>query len=153
MDISQAYLLEKALGGSVDVENEAVSSRTNLAIDPNPPTPPPPPAPALDMVVLLDIPDECVARRAVSQMGRVQWLLMQCICVPPFIFCRLMCACIHTQVIIYMYIVCLCVYKLLLFPKLAQVPILLLLLLLLPIQPLQKISCFWHSFHTGKKNI
>ncbi|XP_067469766.1 sperm flagellar protein 2 [Thunnus thynnus] len=69
VDITQAYLLEKALGGSVDVGNEVVSSRTNLAIDPNPPTPPPPPAPALDLVVLLDIPDECVVRRAVNQTG------------------------------------------------------------------------------------
>ncbi|KAM7415966.1 hypothetical protein PAMA_018166 [Pampus argenteus] len=67
LDITQAYLLEKALGGSVDEGNEVVNSRTNLAIDPNPSTPPPPPAPALDLVVLLDIPDECVVRRAVNQ--------------------------------------------------------------------------------------
>ncbi|KAM7391379.1 hypothetical protein PAMP_022074 [Pampus punctatissimus] len=69
VDITQAYLLEKALGGSVDEGNEVVNSRTNLAIDPNPSTPPSPPAPALDLVVLLDIPDECVVRRAVNQTG------------------------------------------------------------------------------------
>ncbi|CAK6950682.1 sperm flagellar protein 2 [Scomber scombrus] len=67
MNITQACLLEKALGGSVDVGSEVVNSRTDLAIDPNPPPPPPPPAPALDVVVLLDISDECVARRAINQ--------------------------------------------------------------------------------------
>ncbi|XP_044053847.1 sperm flagellar protein 2 isoform X2 [Siniperca chuatsi] len=67
VDITQAYLLEKALGGSVEVGNGVVSSRTNLAADPNPPKPPPPPAPVLDLALLLDIPDECVVRRAFSQ--------------------------------------------------------------------------------------
>ncbi|KAF3695618.1 Sperm flagellar protein 2 Protein KPL2 [Channa argus] len=59
-DITQAYLLEKGLGGSVDVENEVENSRANLAADPNPPRPPPPPAPVLDLVLLLDIPDDSV---------------------------------------------------------------------------------------------
>ncbi|KAK2837810.1 hypothetical protein Q5P01_015022 [Channa striata] len=66
-DITQAQLLEKALGGSVDVGNEVESSRTNLAVDPNPPKPPPPPAPVLDLVLLLDISDDSVVRRAYSQ--------------------------------------------------------------------------------------
>ncbi|XP_067378543.1 sperm flagellar protein 2 isoform X3 [Channa argus] len=66
-DITQAYLLEKGLGGSVDVENEVENSRANLAADPNPPRPPPPPAPVLDLVLLLDIPDDSVVRRAYSQ--------------------------------------------------------------------------------------
>ncbi|KAM6931365.1 sperm flagellar protein 2 [Xenentodon cancila] len=65
-DITQAQLLNKALGGSVEEENEAVSDRANLVADPDPPEPPPPPAPVLDLVVLLDIPDECVVRRAYS---------------------------------------------------------------------------------------
>lgn len=73
MDITQAYLLEKALGGSVDVGNDVVSSRTNLAADPNPPSPPPPAASALDLALLLDIPDECVIRRAFSQTGTSHW--------------------------------------------------------------------------------
>ncbi|XP_041643683.1 sperm flagellar protein 2 isoform X2 [Cheilinus undulatus] len=63
-DINQAHLLEKALGGSVDEENEVINSRTNLATDPDPPKPPPPPAPVLDMALLLDVPDECVVTRA-----------------------------------------------------------------------------------------
>ncbi|XP_060894635.1 sperm flagellar protein 2 [Labrus mixtus] len=66
-DIIQAHLLEKALGGSVDGGNDDVSSWTDLATDPNPPKPPPPPAPVLDLALLLDIPDECVVRRAYSQ--------------------------------------------------------------------------------------
>ncbi|XP_032371507.1 sperm flagellar protein 2 isoform X2 [Etheostoma spectabile] len=66
-DITQAYLLEKAMGGSVDVGNGVVSSRTNLAADPNPPKPPPPPTPALDLALLLEIPDKCVISRPFSQ--------------------------------------------------------------------------------------
>nr|XP_046243810.1 sperm flagellar protein 2 isoform X8 [Scatophagus argus] len=64
--ITQAHMLEKSLGGSVDIGNPAVSNRTNLAADPNPPKPPPPPAPVLDLALLLDIPDECVITRAFS---------------------------------------------------------------------------------------
>ncbi|XP_008292289.1 sperm flagellar protein 2 [Stegastes partitus] len=64
VDISQAHLLEEALGGSVDAGNEAVSSQLNLAADPNPPKPPPPPAPVLDLALLLDVPDERVVKRA-----------------------------------------------------------------------------------------
>lgn len=71
MDITQAYLLEKALGGSVDVGDAVVSSRTNLVADSNPPKPPPPPV--LDLALLLDIPDECVVRRAFSQTSMLHW--------------------------------------------------------------------------------
>uniref|UniRef100_A0A3Q2V1T2 Sperm flagellar 2 n=1 Tax=Haplochromis burtoni TaxID=8153 RepID=A0A3Q2V1T2_HAPBU len=60
-DIAQAHLLEKALGGDVSLEKEVVNSSKNLAKDPNPPKPPPPPAPVLDLVLLLDIPDEITA--------------------------------------------------------------------------------------------
>ncbi|XP_028269778.1 sperm flagellar protein 2 [Parambassis ranga] len=66
LDITQALLLVKALGGCVDEENVGVSSRTNLAPDPDPPSPPPPPAPVLDLALLLDVSDECVVRRAFS---------------------------------------------------------------------------------------
>lgn len=69
LNITQAHLLEKALGGCVDEENEGASSRINLAADPNPPTPPPPPAPVLDLALLLDVTDECVVRRALSHHG------------------------------------------------------------------------------------
>ncbi|XP_051279431.1 sperm flagellar protein 2 isoform X2 [Dicentrarchus labrax] len=67
VDITQAYLLEKALGGSVDEGNGIESSSTNLVADPNPPKTPPPLAPVLDLALLLDIPDECVVRHAFSQ--------------------------------------------------------------------------------------
>lgn len=71
MDIAQAHLLEKALGGTVGgtVGNAVLSNRMNLAADPNPPKPLPPPAPVLDLAVLLDIPDESVVRRAFSHTG------------------------------------------------------------------------------------
>uniref|UniRef100_A0A3Q1BV47 Calponin-homology (CH) domain-containing protein n=1 Tax=Amphiprion ocellaris TaxID=80972 RepID=A0A3Q1BV47_AMPOC len=69
VDITQAHLLEKALGGSVGVEKEVLNSRTNLAADPNPPKPPPPPAPVLDLAMLLDVPDACAVKRAFSHIG------------------------------------------------------------------------------------
>uniref|UniRef100_A0A672YUG5 Calponin-homology (CH) domain-containing protein n=1 Tax=Sphaeramia orbicularis TaxID=375764 RepID=A0A672YUG5_9TELE len=68
-DITQAYLLEKALGGAVEGENDVISNRINLALDPDPPKPPPPPAPALDVVLLLDIPDEHVTTRGYNHTG------------------------------------------------------------------------------------
>ncbi|XP_059193847.1 sperm flagellar protein 2 isoform X2 [Centropristis striata] len=71
LDITQAYLLEKALGGSVDEENDAESSETNLVADPNSPKPPSPPPPVLDLALLLDIPDECVIRRPFSQTDTI----------------------------------------------------------------------------------
>uniref|UniRef100_A0A3B4YRE5 Sperm flagellar 2 n=1 Tax=Seriola lalandi dorsalis TaxID=1841481 RepID=A0A3B4YRE5_SERLL len=69
VDITQAYLLEKALGGSVDVGNEVESSRANLAADPDPPKPLPPPNPVLDLALLLDIPDETVMKHAFNHTG------------------------------------------------------------------------------------
>lgn len=69
MDINQAHLLEKALGGSVEEGNGVLSSVTELAADPNPPEPAPPAPPALDLALLLDVPDECVIGRPFSQMG------------------------------------------------------------------------------------
>uniref|UniRef100_A0A672IYT4 Sperm flagellar 2 n=1 Tax=Salarias fasciatus TaxID=181472 RepID=A0A672IYT4_SALFA len=69
LDVTQAHLLEKALGGSVDLGSGVVDNRTNLAADPNPPKPPPPTAPVLDVALLLDIPDAQVITQAVSQMG------------------------------------------------------------------------------------
>ncbi|XP_029960089.1 sperm flagellar protein 2 [Salarias fasciatus] len=68
LDVTQAHLLEKALGGSVDLGSGVVDNRTNLAADPNPPKPPPPTAPVLDVALLLDIPDAQVITQAVSQM-------------------------------------------------------------------------------------
>ncbi|XP_029019066.1 sperm flagellar protein 2 isoform X3 [Betta splendens] len=68
VDITQAHLLEKALGGSVSIRSKTEDSRTNLAAHPNPPTPPPPPSPVLNLALLLDIPDESVVRRAYSHI-------------------------------------------------------------------------------------
>ncbi|XP_075324973.1 sperm flagellar protein 2-like [Odontesthes bonariensis] len=67
-DVNLAHLLEKALGGSADEGNEVANNRSNLAADPDSPGPPPTPAPVLDLVLLLDIPDECVVRRAYSYL-------------------------------------------------------------------------------------
>ncbi|KAF7200578.1 sperm flagellar protein 2-like [Nothobranchius furzeri] len=61
-NIVQADLLEKALGGSVDEEDETA----DLAEDPDPLERPPCPAPILDLALLLDVSDECAVRRAHS---------------------------------------------------------------------------------------
>uniref|UniRef100_A0A8C2X979 Calponin-homology (CH) domain-containing protein n=1 Tax=Cyclopterus lumpus TaxID=8103 RepID=A0A8C2X979_CYCLU len=84
VDITQVYVLEKALGGSVDGGDGVVSSRTELAADPHPPKPTPPPPPALDLALLLDVPDECVIRRAFSQPGTLYYCELSgtCLCSP-----------------------------------------------------------------------
>uniref|UniRef100_A0A4W4EL83 Calponin-homology (CH) domain-containing protein n=1 Tax=Electrophorus electricus TaxID=8005 RepID=A0A4W4EL83_ELEEL len=66
VDISQARLLEKALGGAdPDQANKKGWGRThNLAEDRRAPKAPPPPSPVLDLVVLLDLTDEQVMDRA-----------------------------------------------------------------------------------------
>ncbi|KAM8864925.1 sperm flagellar protein 2 [Synchiropus picturatus] len=69
VDVDQAHLLEDAISGTPPTKNEVVIKRTDLAIDPNPPKPPPPPPPAFDLIVLLEIPDECVVKRAVNKPG------------------------------------------------------------------------------------
>ncbi|XP_047197228.1 sperm flagellar protein 2 [Hippoglossus stenolepis] len=66
VDITQAHLLEKALGGAVDEGSGVVISRKDLVVDPDPPKPLPPPNPVLDLVLLLDVPDETVTTRAFS---------------------------------------------------------------------------------------
>lgn len=60
-------MLEKALGGTFGDPEESIT--VNLVADPNPPKPPSPPAPVLDLVVLLDIPDERVVQRAFRHIG------------------------------------------------------------------------------------
>ncbi|XP_047246702.1 sperm flagellar protein 2 isoform X3 [Girardinichthys multiradiatus] len=65
-NITQAHMLEKALGGSVDEGNDFVSNTLEHAADPDLPIRPLPPPPVLDLALLLDIPDECVVRRAYS---------------------------------------------------------------------------------------
>lgn len=70
VNIDQAHLLETAIA-SLDIGYEVVGRKIDLAIDPNPPLPPPPP-PALDLAVLMDIPDQCVAKRAVNSPGMFQ---------------------------------------------------------------------------------
>lgn len=66
-DVTQAELLRRALGGAV--EKTTTHDRTQLVVDPCPPKTPPPAPLVLDLAVLLDIPDECVARRAYSHAG------------------------------------------------------------------------------------
>lgn len=73
-DINLAHLLEKALGGSEEEGKEVASDQTNVIADCNPPTPPPPPAPVLDVVLMLNIPDECAVRRAHRQAGMFGFL-------------------------------------------------------------------------------
>lgn len=62
-------MLEKALGGTCKDPEEGIT--INLVTDPNPSNPPSPPTPVLDLVVLLDIPDERVVQRAFNHIGRV----------------------------------------------------------------------------------
>ncbi|XP_061755615.1 sperm flagellar protein 2 isoform X2 [Nerophis ophidion] len=68
VNVDQAYLLESALS-SLDRKNESVGRKIDLVLDPNPPTPPPLP-PALDLAVLLNIPDHSVAKRAIHRTDK-----------------------------------------------------------------------------------
>ncbi|KAM9849627.1 sperm flagellar protein 2-like [Aulostomus maculatus] len=67
VNINQAYLLEKALGGSAAIWNEVERERTDLACDPDPPKLPPAPPHQLDLAVLLNVPDECAVSRALNE--------------------------------------------------------------------------------------
>lgn len=73
VDLTQAYLLEKALGGTI---NPVSSNCTDLAEDPDTPKAPPTSAPALDLALLLEISDESVGSRAVNPTG----MFARCIC-------------------------------------------------------------------------
>ncbi|KAL0979832.1 hypothetical protein UPYG_G00190380 [Umbra pygmaea] len=66
-NINQAKLLEKALGGLDPEERMKSNRRANLLTDTNPHPETPLAPPALDLVVLLDVSDEEVIRRAVKQ--------------------------------------------------------------------------------------
>lgn len=84
-DITQAHLLEEALGGCESIRRNTEASRTNLAALPA--TPPPPPAPVLNLALLLDIPDETVVQRAYSHTGE-RFML----CIPEYlIMCQKLC--------------------------------------------------------------
>lgn len=76
-DIAQAHMLETALGGALQDPEESVT--INLVDDPNPPNPPSPPVPVLDLVVLLDIPDERVLQRALNHLGIVHYIGKGCV--------------------------------------------------------------------------
>lgn len=60
-------MLEKALGGAFKDPEESIT--VNIVADPNPTKPSSPPVPGLDLVVLLDIPDERMVQRAFSHIG------------------------------------------------------------------------------------
>lgn len=64
-------MLEKALGGTIEEPEE--STTVNIVADPNPPKPSSPPVPGLDLVVLLDIPDERMVQHAFSHIGTSYW--------------------------------------------------------------------------------
>uniref|UniRef100_A0A3Q2EKU9 Uncharacterized protein n=1 Tax=Cyprinodon variegatus TaxID=28743 RepID=A0A3Q2EKU9_CYPVA len=64
-NVTQARMLEKALGGTVDEEEDFVNNTAEPDAYPYLSKPPPAPtSPVLDLALLLDIPDECVVRRA-----------------------------------------------------------------------------------------
>uniref|UniRef100_A0A8C7P6L4 Sperm flagellar 2 n=1 Tax=Oncorhynchus mykiss TaxID=8022 RepID=A0A8C7P6L4_ONCMY len=65
VDLTQAKLLEKALGGSdTGKERKRRNKRSNLSVDSNAPKEPPPPSPVLDLALLLDVSDDHVLDRA-----------------------------------------------------------------------------------------
>ncbi|XP_008416454.1 sperm flagellar protein 2 isoform X1 [Poecilia reticulata] len=63
-NITQAQLLEKALGGFVEEEQSTEANTYELVPNPEHLKPPTPTLPVLDVALLLDISDECVVRRA-----------------------------------------------------------------------------------------
>ncbi|XP_007557665.1 sperm flagellar protein 2 [Poecilia formosa] len=65
-NITQAQLLEKALGGFVEEEQSTEVNTFELVPNPELLKPPTPTLPVLDVALLLDISDECVIRRASS---------------------------------------------------------------------------------------
>uniref|UniRef100_A0A674CPG7 Sperm flagellar 2 n=1 Tax=Salmo trutta TaxID=8032 RepID=A0A674CPG7_SALTR len=72
VDLTQAKLLEKALGGSdTGKERKRRNKRSNLSVDSNAPKEPPPPSPVLDLALLLDVSDDHVLDRAAKQASMV----------------------------------------------------------------------------------
>uniref|UniRef100_A0A3B3UI29 Sperm flagellar 2 n=1 Tax=Poecilia latipinna TaxID=48699 RepID=A0A3B3UI29_9TELE len=71
-NITQAQLLEKALGGFVEEEQSTEVNTFELVPNPEHLKPPTPTLPVLDVALLLDISDECVIRRASSGKGIIQ---------------------------------------------------------------------------------
>lgn len=67
VDVAQAKLLEKALGGSDPDQPKGKSSKTSLAVDKNVPKEVPPSSKALDLVILLEVSDDVVLDRAAKQ--------------------------------------------------------------------------------------
>ena len=67
--VAQAKLLEKSLSGydanAKPSKNKLRQSR--LALDPNPPKDPPPPVSGIDVVILLDAPDQTAMKRAAGR--------------------------------------------------------------------------------------
>uniref|UniRef100_A0A3B3WW73 Calponin-homology (CH) domain-containing protein n=1 Tax=Poecilia mexicana TaxID=48701 RepID=A0A3B3WW73_9TELE len=73
-NITQAQLLEKALGGFVEEEQSTEVNTFELVPNPELLKPPTPTLPVLDVALLLDISDECVIRRASSDKGGLHTL-------------------------------------------------------------------------------
>lgn len=67
VDVAQAKLLEKALGGLDPDQPKGKSSKISLAVDKNVPKEVPPSSKALDLIVLLEVSDDVVLDRAAKQ--------------------------------------------------------------------------------------
>ena len=101
VSVAQARLLETALGGAAlggadSPDKDKKKKKTpSLALEPNAPKDPPPPAPVLDLVLLLDVSDDQILKRAARQacrwqLGAMIWLF-ECECVGQrlrWCFCR-----------------------------------------------------------------
>ncbi|PWA19679.1 hypothetical protein CCH79_00007062, partial [Gambusia affinis] len=79
INIAQAQLLEKALGGFVEEEHATEVNTYELVPNPEPLKPPTPTPPVLDVAVLLDLPDETAIRRASRDKGTMMWSFLLCV--------------------------------------------------------------------------
>uniref|UniRef100_A0A4W5JBN7 Sperm flagellar 2 n=1 Tax=Hucho hucho TaxID=62062 RepID=A0A4W5JBN7_9TELE len=79
VDLTQAKLLEKALGGSdTGKERKRRNKRSNLSVDSNVPKEPPPPSPVLDLALLLDVSDDHVLDRVAKQANEYTLYYYHC---------------------------------------------------------------------------
>ena len=74
----QAKLLEKALSGLDNEGREKAAAsmkKSHLAPNPRPKPPPPEPPSGIDMVIVLDLPDEMALKRAAGRYCKSQYYL------------------------------------------------------------------------------
>ncbi|KAL2091758.1 hypothetical protein ACEWY4_011556 [Coilia grayii] len=77
VDVAQAKLLEKGLGGSDPDEQQGRSRKSSLAVDRNAPQEPPPTSKVLDLVVLMEVSDDVALDRAAKQAIKGEGLTAQ----------------------------------------------------------------------------